>query len=186
VAAAGEKAVKEAEVASRKRPDTQGGGGPRLGDFLGISAPLTSVPGSVGVNFMPALDANVSWWWTQEQGYSGHVGREIRGFFFDAGFTSPSRPDPAQFRVHPLFASRSDQLADFGAGLGKRGGVGGKGTIKNPIEPRRFVEHGGQQVLGMWHRMIQAAESRFVAEIETIRASSPAVAAGGRGPRRRR
>jgi hypothetical protein len=139
-----EQEIKLEEEASRVRDDTGGGGGPRLNDHLGQSTPVFELPGSVLINDERALDeAGVDWWWTNEEGYSGHIGREIRGVFMPGG----ARPDPSRFREHPLFQPMAK---------------GPKGEIKNPIPERRFVQSGYNQVRGDWHAEIQAAEQTFI------------------------
>jgi hypothetical protein len=159
------RAILEEEQRSRVRPDTGGDGGPRMEDFLGESAPLTEIPGTVVINDERVLEENVPWWWTNEEGYSGHIGRVVRGFFFDAGFTGPSRPDPSRFREHPLFMTGSDQLDTFGGGGGARGGVGGRMEIHNPIPRREFVLHGYEAAKTEWHRQVSDAKARFDARV---------------------
>ncbi len=148
-----ESAIKDAEATSRVRPDTGGGGGPRLGDYVGSSNALTAVEGSVGINDEDTLYDNVSWWWTNEEGYGGHIGREITGLF-DPGHDAPS---PAQFRVHPLFTPMK----------------GGKGTIQNPIPARRFVRDGGQQAATRWHAQVQAAKRQFLMACDRALVAAP-------------
>lgn len=153
-----EEAIKQAEASSRVRPDTGGAGGPRLGDYIGKSDPLTAVEGSVGINDEDYLDSTVPWWWTNEgprEGgdFSGHIGREIRGLFQPGS----SRPSPAEFRTHPLFSP----------------GRGGKGVIESPIPARHFVRDGGQQAATRWHAQVQAAKRRFLATCDRALASAP-------------
>jgi hypothetical protein len=151
VAQSAESYIKEEEEVSRVRPDTGGAGGPRLGDYIGESHSLgRMIPGSVGVNFKPVLEANVPWWWTNEEGYGGHIGREIRGYF-QPGSASPSM---SQFREHPTF----------------RPGGKGKGIIQNPIPERRFVERGFERVVPEWNALCEAAKRRFMAEVARITA----------------
>jgi hypothetical protein len=192
MAALAEVNIKEAEIDTRVRPETNGDGGPRLNDYVGESHPLPGVPGSVGMNFEPTLDANVSWWWTNEFGYSGHIGRVVHGFFYDSGFTGRSRPDPGRFREHPLFRAEGPQS---GAILDQKESPRkmAKGTrpgmlIRNPIPNREFVRKGGAKTEAVWHTKVKAAESRFVASIEAISRSAQAAIAsrtpkGGRGRR---
>lgn len=172
--------IKEAQLSTRVRPDTGGGGGPRLGDFVGESHPLPGVEGSVGINDERVLEDNVPWWWTNEEGYSGHVGRQVTGLFFDSGFTSPSRPDPGRFREHPLFA--------VGKGIGKQGGKGTRMTIQNPIPERRFVRDGMQRAETEWHAAIRTARTRFLGECQRAVAAAPPpkVRPLGGSPRKRR
>jgi hypothetical protein len=148
--------IVHAERASRVRPDTGGGGGPRMEDHLGFSDAIPELPGSVAINQLSELDDNgVEWWWTSEWGYSGHVGREIHGWFFDSGFTSRSRPDPGQAGVHPLFMpSRS----------------GGKGTIQEPIPERGFTRQGARVAEVEWHREVRGARQRFMAKVNAAQA----------------
>jgi hypothetical protein len=140
--------IKDAELSSRVRPAPTGDP-VSLNDFIGESAPLDAVPGSVGVNYEPVLEDNVDWWWTQEEGYSGHVGRQVTGFF------QPGRvaPDPGQSRTHPLFQAT---------------GRGPTMTIANPIPERRFVRDGGRTAEAKWHAEVRAAEDAYVARLQNL------------------
>lgn len=158
--------IRDAEVNSRVRGDTGGGGGARLGDYIGESDPLPGVEGSVGINNEQALSQSpVYWWWTNEEGYSGFIGRTIRGTF-QPGSASPS---PGQFRQHPLFQP----------------GGGGKGVIRNPIPARGFVGTGAHKAEAEWHGLIRGAKGRFVAEVTRAVASAPPPVRPG-APRARR
>lgn len=139
--------IKHAEASSRVRPDTGGAGGARLGDWVGQSDPLIEVEGSVGINDEDPLYHNVSWWWTNEEGYSGHIGRTIQGLFEPGG----SAPSGALFRVHPLFAPA---------------GRGPKGVIKNPIPARHFVRDGARAAEAKWHGEVRAAKRKFLARCD--------------------
>lgn len=163
--------IRDEERSSRVRPDTQGTGGPRLQDALGESHPLLGVEGSVGINEEPPLFANTPWWLTNEEGYSGHIGREVTGYFYDAGFTSPSRPDPTQSRVHPLFAPGKK-------GDGPRGGKGRRMTIRNPIPERSFVRKGAARAEAEWHADVARARARFSASVDRAIAGAAARPAG--------
>lgn len=184
--------IKEEEATSRVRPDTGGDmNGVRLEDFVGRSAPLDAVPGSVGINFEPELYDNVSWWWTNEEGYSGHVGRVVHGFFYDAGYVSASRPDPGSFREHPLFRAEGPQRDTnaFGPGHDRDSPTsGGKGVrpgmrIENPIPARRFVRRGAARAEADWHAGVKAAKLRFDRDLDRIFGQFEAkkLAQGGRG-----
>lgn len=197
-AADAEAEIKKTELDTRVRPAPTGDD-VSLQDFLGRSNPLPEVEGSVGVNDESVLDANVSWWWTQEEGYSGHVGREVTGFFFDSGYSNPSAPDPSKFREHPLFMAGSRQRAEYGAlgfegGAGPRGGSGRRMTIRNPIPERRFVRDGAKGAEAHWHAAIAQARSEYSARLDTIMREAfaqisaknrPGNRPGGRGTRRR-
>jgi hypothetical protein len=174
IAAIASEEIKRAELDTRVRPHPTGDH-ESLQDYLGESVPLDAVPGSVGVNFEPVLEKNVSWWWTQEEGYSGHVGRVVHGFFYDAGYVSASRPDPGAFREHPLFRAEGPQRPDFASRQSKHEAPEnpGKGVrpgmrIQNPIMPRRFVLQGGRAAEAKWHGEIKAAEAKFVAATERL------------------
>lgn len=148
--------IVQAERASRVRADTGGAGGPRMEDHLGYSDAITELPGSVAVNRLSELDDNgVSWWWTNEFGYSGHIGREIHGWFYDSGFGSRSRPDPGQSGDHPLFVPAKS---------------GGKGTIQNPIPERGFTREGARIAEREWHREVHAARRRFMTKVAAAQA----------------
>jgi hypothetical protein len=140
--------IQDAEASSRVRPDTGGRGGPRLGDFIGVSHPIPRSLGSVGINDEDELDRNgVEWWKTNEYGYGGHIGRQFIGAF------EGTRPDPNRSREHALLR------------VGKGPGTG-KGTIKEPIPERRFVLSGGQRAEAEWHRRVRASRQRMVSRVE--------------------
>lgn len=144
-------AILDKEQESRVRPDTEGGGGPRMEDFIGESTAFPEVPGTVLINDEALLEKNVPWWWTSEEGYSGFVGRKISGRFFDAGWTGASRPSQDAIREHPLFR-----------GSMKPPGSNAKGAvIKNAIPQREFVLRGYREAEDTWHGAVRAARHRF-------------------------
>jgi hypothetical protein len=160
IARMGEKEIVQEEISSRVRPDTMGAGGPRMEDYLGVSRPLPRSLGSVGMNDEDELrQGGVDWWWTNEEGYSGHVGREVHGFF-EPG---PSRPGAAPSRTHPIFRPTGPR--------------GPKMTIQEPIPERRFVERGGGIAEHAWHARLRASRQKMIASIEA------AVIAAQRAPR---
>lgn len=157
--------IQDAEASSRVRPDTGGGGGPRLGDFIGASTPIPRSLGSVGINDEDELSRNgVEWWKTNEYGYGGHIGRQFIGAF------DGTRPDPSRSREHALLS------------VGKGPGTG-KGTIRQPIPERRFVLKGGQAAEAQWHARVRASRLRMVQRVE--RAVIAARVAGQRRARTR-
>lgn len=139
--------VKGEEIATRVRPDTGGGGGPRLNDFVGVSSPLLAVPGSVGINHEPTLDNNgVRWWPTNEYGSSARVGGTFIGAF------DGTKPSKNMRRQHALLV------------MGRTPGAG-KGTIEEPIPARHFVRDGGRAAEVQWHAQVRAAKAAFMAEV---------------------
>jgi hypothetical protein len=170
--------ILDAENASRVRDDTYGTGGERLEDWIGESHPLTQVEGAVGINYEPDLYAHVPWWWTNEEGYSGHVGRELHGYYYDAGWVGATRPGETTGQA--LF--------------GPTGPKGPPMTIQNPIPERRFVQRGAEIAEQRWHRQIDSARRRFFVKVDAAVAAAAAVPEaekrrnrrGGGGPGRRR
>lgn len=153
VAAVARTEIVEAERASRIRDDTMGEGGARLEDHIGFSEPYYVVPGTVLVNDEQELEDNgVEWWWTQEWGYSGHVGREIHGFFHDPGFARASWPNPTQSGDHPLFTATGEN-------------TGGTGTIERPLTARGFTQEGAHHAEAEWHALIHQARRDFMGEL---------------------
>jgi hypothetical protein len=150
-----EQAVKDAEVGSQVRG--HGGQGPSMTDFIGRSASIPDIPGTVGINDEDYLDANgVDWWWTNEEGFAGHIGREIVGFFTPS-FTKPQAGGSGDTSFLPR----------------KKGGVG---IIEEPIPARYFVREGFDDAKRVWHSRIQAAEADFVAALRSaVRPGTPGV-----------
>jgi hypothetical protein len=156
VAATAEAEIVHQEQATRVRGS--GGQGRPLDDNLGVSEPLTAVEGSVGVNYEPDL---VDWWWTNEQGFAGHIGRRIFGVF-----------EPSHTR--PGFGSGDTSFVPTRSG--------GKGEIKHAIPPRWFVRDGGARAEQEWHTLIRAAKSRFVQTCVAAVDSAPPPRPPGRRP----
>jgi hypothetical protein len=158
IAAKAEAYIVEEERSSRVRPDTEGGGGPRLEEFIGKSDPLPSVPGSVGVNNEEALrHSPVYWWWTNEEGYAGFVGEERQGFFFGPGGGGQGFiPSSHMAGQHPIFKPY--------------GGKAPTMIIEQEIPERRFVEHGYEKAEAEWHADVSKARATFMAELTRIMA----------------
>jgi hypothetical protein len=163
LAAWGTKRLKEMEKATRVRPDTDGNGGPRLGNYLRCEVLIPNIiPGTIGINDEAYLDAHVPWWITNEIGNSTNVGRQIWGLFYqgaDPSTGEPPRPDLQ--RVHPLF-----EPAPWQAG-------GGFGVIAEPIPARHFIERAAAEIREKWLEGIQllklAMNDRLVIAAHTFR-----------------
>lgn len=141
--------LRRKEHDTRVRPDTAGGGGPRLKDSL-IAQPLDEqlIPGSIGVANEDLLDANVPWWPTNEVGSSARVGGVLYGTFFGGSDAAP--PSRDMFREHPLFEPGYQP-----------GGYSGRGIIEEPIPARRFIEKSIPTINRAWHARFDAAKRRM-------------------------
>lgn len=162
-AVAGTLTLRQMERMTRKRPDTGGGGGSRLEDALYVREVNAGglFPGSIGIADLDVLDARVEWWWTQEIGYSGHVGRRIYGTFYGGAGAGP--PDPGQFRQHPLFQPEHPVFrADTASGLA------GFGVIERPIEARRFIEASVKVIDRDWREKFETIRGRFESRLQTV------------------
>lgn len=139
--------LKKQEKDTRVRPDTAGGGGKRLGDYL-IAEPLDEslLPGSVGVANEDVLAASVPWWVTNEIGSSARVGGVLFGTFHGGGSAAP--PDQTLFRQHALFTP------NIGPGSGL-------GIIEHPIPARRFILKSMPIVYAEWKVLVDAAKARM-------------------------
>ena len=93
------------------------------------------------------------YWETQEEGYSGHVGRNIHGLFFGPGLSDGGDRPRAAFKggsgPHPIFVA----------------GPGGAGTIDEPIQARHFIENGTRATEKDWLAQLRAIERRTVAAL---------------------
>lgn len=129
--------LRKQEHDTRVRPDTHGGGGPRLEDSL-VAEPIggTLIPGSIGVANEDLLDREVPWWITNEIGSSARIGGRLFGSFYGEDDAAP--PSRDQFRVHPLF-----EPGEFGA-------WGGEGVITEPIPARRFIAKAVPTIKAEW------------------------------------
>jgi len=153
VSAEGTLILRDMEKKTRVRGDTQGDGGERLENHLYVepTEQQNLLPGSIGIANEDTLDAKVEWWWTNEEGYSGHVGRVLFGFFEgDGDYAPPSRDE---FRVHPLFVPGSSP-------------VSGSGVIKEPIPARRFIEKSIPLIDRLWRTQFDAIKARFDLALE--------------------
>lgn len=158
VAEATDIAVRERIRATQVRPDNPRG--PRMVNAIeSRPIPYPNLPAfAVGQVDISVLDrattrrgANRPYWPTQEFGYTGHVGRAVRGAFFPGGV----RPDPAQFRVHPVFlATRSTRI--------------GVMKIGRPIEERAFLRSGVMAGALLRERMWRSIQSDAIKEVGRI------------------
>jgi hypothetical protein len=180
VAAYAQTAIRQEEASSRVRPDTGGDGGPRLQTALGLSRPIPQLPGSVAINDENALRAaGAGWWWTNEFGYSGHIGRVVHGFFYDVGFKGRSRPGAEPSRTHPLFRPEGFQRpsgyrqAKGGVAFHRQSRKQPKGRrpgmlIQEPIPARRFLLRGWQRAERLWHREVERERQAFLRRLAQI------------------
>lgn len=135
--------------------------------------------GAVGIGDEDAMNDLVDpefpgagpYWQTQEYGSTAHVGREIRGFFFDARFTNPTRPARGytgnKAIAQPLFLPGS-------VATGPRGGSGGKGTIRQPIRARHFIRNGARDAEVHWRAGLARIEAQSRAAVRAARAEGAA------------
>jgi hypothetical protein len=146
--------LRESERRTRVRPDTQGGGGPRLETSL-VATPVAPdiLPGSIGVSDEDLLDADVPWWITNEEGSTTLVDekRVLYGTFEPGG----AAPDITQSRAHPLFQP------GYGPGTGS-------GLIKNPIPARRFILKAIPEINAMWQSDFRQIKTRMDNELTQV------------------
>jgi hypothetical protein len=144
------------ERQTRVRPDTQGGGGPRLEDHLvAESIEPDLMPGAVGVADKDVLENGVPWWITNELGSSARVGGSIFGVFHGSG--GYTAPDTNMFREHPLFTATDGSDPDAGPG-----------TIQNPIPARHFIARAAPIISAEWERRFRAIHDQFMHELNRI------------------
>jgi hypothetical protein len=167
------------------------GRSPHLRVYL-TARPLRPASGSVGVGDEAVLNRAVnpmtprygSYWRAQEFGTGNvgaawepkvpsQIGRELRGYFFAAGYRDPEVPR-AIYRggggPHPLFLPGRPQ--DFGprtrGGIGPRGGVGGRGVISVEIKGRHFIRDGANEAERFWLAEIARAQRDAIARLAPI------------------
>lgn len=163
VAEATDKFVRDRIAGTQVRPDNPKG--PQM--VNGIQSrpiPYPDLPafsvGQVDISVLDKAATGVSgkpYWATQEFGYTGHVGRKLRGSFMG------TRPDPGQFRVHPVFTTGAPYY---------------KMTIQRPIEERAFLRSGVMQGALLRQRMWKQIEAEALREVTRI------LTFGGRSRRR--
>lgn len=127
-----EELIRERIRATSVRPPTSGA----LEGAIRAQPLHTSIPaGAVSIGDIAVLDEATTrerrgrvykpYWWAQERGYAGNVGREVRGFF-TTGSGDRHPASGAQKRMHPYFEAQK----------------GPKMIIGDPIEPRHFLRDG--------------------------------------------
>lgn len=154
------------------RGDT--GNPPHLSEALPTSEAVpTPVPaGVVGITRLDALD-KFPYWKAQEFGLiEGFVGREVKGWFFGAGFSgTPSAPDPGQSQQHPLF---------------RPAGRGRTMHIQNPIEPGEFLSDTVKLAEALWVKLMNEAVTDAVRDLDAALGQSRGTAREGALRRGRR
>lgn len=142
-----DEATKDTIRATAKRYVSSPGG---LMDHI-RSEPIVPTAGIVGVSRIDgALDA-LPYWRAQNYGYTGFIGRVIKGFFYDTpGFGGVPTPPESGRDDQAMFAPDAD---------------GGYGTIQHPLQPRHFLERGRDAALAYWRREQRAIIDRTVREI---------------------
>lgn len=94
--------------------------------------------------------ARKPYWGAQEFGYTGNIGRRVRGLFFPGGVA----PDPSQFRVHPVFSRTTSTR------------VSAVMHIQRPIEERAFLRSGVMSAALLRQRLWRQIERDALAELQ--------------------
>lgn len=163
----------------QKRPNT--GMGPHLrGAIVCRPLKLGIGTGAVGIADVDRLNAVTNpfgpqygpYWRAIEEGTRRHVGRRITGAFFGTGLGSgPFRPNPGDFRRHPIFVTSAQgarEFADagFSGGFGPKGGKsGGRMRIRRAIDPQHFIRDGAKLAEIRWRREIARVQAQAMREI---------------------
>ena len=165
VAEATDAFVRERIAATQVRPDNPKGpqmlNGIKSRPLVYPDLPAFAV-GQVDISVLNKAAMSPSgkpYWATQEFGYTGFIGRQVRGSFMG------TRPSQSMFRVHPVF--------NPGAPFYKM-------TIDRPIEERAFLRSGVMQGALLRQRMWKQIEGEAVRELTRI------LTFGGGGRRGRR
>lgn len=141
---------------TRTRPDS--GVGPHLRDNLKAAPVRTSLAtGAIGIGDLGKLNP-FPYWKAQEFGLSeGFVGRTLTGYFYSPGYAAAFAPSPEMSREHPLFRPSSPGTAPHM-------------TIRNPIQPGRFLESATVKARALWNRRYQQIENRAIRQLERVAA----------------
>lgn len=153
---------------SAKRP--AGGASGEMASHV-LCEPIPSYPSIAGIGIakFSELDKTINpnrssqepYWRTQEYGYTGAVGRELHGLFFNsARFGGRGVPaNPADFRRHPIFR------------------VMGKGPpmkIGRPIQARYFLRDGAAEAEAAWRLRVRAADFQVARSLAPLIRGAPA------------
>lgn len=165
----------------QKRPDT--GKGPHLRDLI-MNRPIQRgsgiATGQVGIADEHTLNRAINplgpsygpYWRTIEFGYTGHVGRVLRGFFGDKG--GPIEVPRSQYAggggPHPIFyPGRLGNLpASVKGGIGPRGGKGGLGTIRHPIRAEHFIRDGSHRAFIDYVAGVRSIENQTINRLSAV------------------
>lgn len=173
-------------AATRRRDDTRVA--PHLRNLIQsrpASLGVADLPiGAVGLARISTLDRAVNphtpgygtYWRAQEYGTgAGGVpsqrGRQLRGFFYQAGFSNPQRPQSAYRGAgdpkYPIFLpGRTGGLpANVKGGIGPRGGRGGLGVIHHEIAPRRFLRDAADLTYAEYLTGVKAVQARALSQL---------------------
>lgn len=172
--------VRANQESSQVRPDTGLPPDLRMNTHL-ESDPLLALPGSVGIVNEKKIDNSPAfWWWTNEVGYSGNVGREVNGLFFDAGYSGNGvGASGSLYREHPLFRPGGPQPGDDESDGRRQPTM----TIGNPIPARRFVRDTIAQLEPRWHVEVRAAVQKLDGRVLTALGEAAAIGAAAAAKR---
>lgn len=145
-----------------RTPRGDSGNPPHLRDALPTAEPVpTPLPaGVVGITRLDELE-KFDYWKAQEFGLDqGFVGREVRGWFFGAGFSGVFAPDPSQSQQHPLFRPAAE---------------GRTMTIQHPIHPGLFLTDTVKIAEALWLKLMNQAVADAVKDLDAVLGQSRAV-----------
>ena len=166
-AAFADDAIRDKIEQTRVRPPTIGVKNSHSSLLGGIlSRPVESIlpgGGAVGIadieelihaTLAPSTNSQTPYYWRAQEFGSDHlVGHTLYGVFQPG----ESRPEPSQFRRHPVFEVR-----------GKGEGKSHKMVVRNPIEERGFLRKGGFEAYTYRRGLHRATETRAVARMRQI------------------
>jgi hypothetical protein len=151
-AALAEQEIVAAIDASRVRPDTARGQR-KLRDVIVAEAwdPTPNiVSGTVSIGIHEVLD-KLPYWRVQEYGH--RYAHSPKGFFMGPGYQGASLPNPAMFRVHPLFVPS---------------GKGRKFRRPPVVKARHFLRDGTDKAIAYWRAETRAADVQAATELNRL------------------